>query len=213
MLISGSVIMLCMCAVVAITYTLFTDSVNVKNHLQAGRLEAKLIRTDLEYACLDDDGRLTVFHPDVPVADFTNGTEQNAFGIDGKNVLLVPGSYFDARFAIQNGGDVAFNYAVSVQIFGEGNSLAEQLRVTVTDGEGNAVGSAMLSELAKGMSIVAGRIENKGEAQPFGVRVDFVDQREHNADPDLDKEDYIWNNAAQNKMAEFDIIVRATQAE
>lgn len=212
MLISGSLIMLCMCAVVAITYTLFTDSVNVKNHLQAGALNVRLIRTDLEYAILDEEGNLTVHRPDTPLLDFTNGTEDNVFGIDSEDVLIVPGCYFDAKLAIQNSGNVPFDYAVSVQTFGEMSRLAEQLRVIVTDGEGKELGSAMLSELSHGMSIVAGHVEHYGEAQSFGVKVLFVDDRDYNRQPDLEEEDYIWNNAAQHDFAEFDIIVRATQA-
>ena len=212
MLISSSVILLCMCAVVGITYALFTDNVNVKNHLQAGSLDVRLIRTDLEYAVLDDKGYLTVYNPDIPVADFTGATSKNVFGIDSEEILLVPGSYFDARLAIQNGGTVAFDYSVSIQIYGEASALAEQLRVTVTDADGNVVGSAMLSELARGMSIVAGRMEVGDAPEAFGVRVDFVDDRDYNGQEGLDEEDYISNNSAQTKIAEFDLVIRATQA-
>lgn len=212
MLISCSIILLCMCAVVGITYALFTDSVDLRNHLQAGILDVRLIRTDLEYAVLDDEGYLTVYHPALSVTDFTNATDKNVFGIDGKELFLVPGSYFDAKLAIQSAGNVAFDYSISVQLFGEASDLADQLRVTVSDADGKTVGSAMLSELAGGMSIAIGTMEVDAEPAAFGVRVDFVDQSDYNTQPGLDIEDYIRNNDAQNEIAEFDLIVRAVQA-
>ena len=70
LLASCSIIAMCLCAIVGMTYALFTDSVSVKNHLQAGNLDIALVRTDLEYAILDNDGYLTTYSDDKFLVKF-----------------------------------------------------------------------------------------------------------------------------------------------
>ena len=101
LLVSCSVILLCMSIIVGMTYALFTDSVSVKNHLKAGNLDITLTRTNLEYSVLNEDGELAV----TEVTDdynFTDSTNENVFGIDAKDIRIVPGSYFDADMEIAN---------------------------------------------------------------------------------------------------------------
>ena len=56
LLVTSVVIMLCAAMIVGGTYALFSDSVEVTNHLVAGTLKVKLERIDLEQWRLDEDG-------------------------------------------------------------------------------------------------------------------------------------------------------------
>lgn len=194
LLVSSSVILLCMCIVVGMSYGLFTESISVKNHLQAGKLDATLTRTNLEYRILNNDGELET--KTAGVLDLTSSTAENAFGINSSDIKIVPGSYFNAGLKIANNGNVAFDYSVKIDLLGTSNELAQQLEVTVTLGEQSV--TKKLSEFANGLSISTGSIKPGGAPQTFNVKVTFVD----NAN----------NNAAQTQTAEFDLIVTAEQS-
>ena len=56
--VSGAIILLCMTIIIGVTFTLFTDSKRLNNHLRAGDLEVSLTRTCLEYSVLDSNGKL-----------------------------------------------------------------------------------------------------------------------------------------------------------
>lgn len=209
LLISCSVILLCMAMIVGVTYSLFTDTVKVKNHLRAGDLELSLVRRELEYSVLDEDGYLRAVRVEDDV-DFSSVTDANVFGIDAEDVRIVPGSYFDATMEISNGGNVAFGYSVGIRLSGVSNALAEQLRVRVTHPDGS-VSEKMLSEMAGGIAIDTGSMACGDNAQSFGVRVEFVDDLDYNRELD-DEELMIDNDEAKAQSAVFDLIVTATQA-
>ena len=57
---SFSVIILCLCILVGVSYSLFTDSEQVTNHLKSGELDITLERTNLEYVTLNEQGYLEV---------------------------------------------------------------------------------------------------------------------------------------------------------
>ncbi len=198
LLVSCSVILLCMCIIVGMSYALFSDSVSVKNHLQAGTLDITLTRTNLVYNVLGDDGFLS----ETEVTDdinFTDGISENVFGIDSKDIRIVPGSYFDADMEISNNGNVAFSYSVKIKLAEESNSLAEQLRVTVTHPD-NTTTTKLLSELTgTGLDIAVGEMTAQDSSQKFSVRVDFV-----NLNSEI-------NNSAQSETTSFDLIVTAVQ--
>ena len=96
---SGAIILLCMTIIAGMTFALFTDSKRVKNHLQAGDLEVTLTRTYLEYSVLNPQGKLAVTKVEEDL-NFTNSTNQNVFGVDAKNIRIVPGSYFKADLRV-----------------------------------------------------------------------------------------------------------------
>ena len=98
---SCSVIVACMAVVIGMTWALFTDSLSVKNHLQAGDLSISLRRTNLEYCVLGADGKLAVNTIEEDL-DFTEASENNIFGIDAQNMLIVPQSYFTAEMELIN---------------------------------------------------------------------------------------------------------------
>lgn len=198
LLISCSVIMLCICIIAGMSYALFTDSVSVGNHLQAGNLNVTLTRTNLEYSVLNDDGELAVTTVEDDL-DLTTSNANNVFGIDSTDIRIVPGSYFDADLEIKNAGNTAFNYSVSIKLLGGSTDLAEQLKVTVRDENGDVIDTQMLGDLASGMSIDTGKMKVGDTAQKFSVCVEFIDNTS-------------INNAAQNDSAVFDLVVTAIQA-
>ena len=197
LLVSGAVILLCMTIIVGMTFALFTDSKQVVNHLKAGNLSVNLKRTYLEYRVLDNEGRLRTTTVDGTV-DFTGSTGEKVFGVASQDARIAPGSYFKAVMYVENVGDVAFNYNVGIKLNGKSNELAEQLQVTVKFGNGEPI-TKKLSELADGLTIDSGELVRGSNSQTFTVEVYFVD-------------DTSVNNAAQLKMAGFDLVVTATQS-
>lgn len=196
LLVSCSIILLCMTIIVGMTYALFTDSVSVQNHLKAGKLDVTLTRTDLTYSVLDTNGKLKT--ESVPAdLDFTNSTSENVFGIDTATNMIVPGSFFEATMVLANNGNVAFTYDVKLQLLSASNKLAEQLKVTVTHPDGTKT-TKMLSEISNGLLISAGEMEATAAAKTFTVRVEFINNT-------------AINNAAQDLTAVFDLSVSATQ--
>lgn len=193
---SFSVILLCLCSIIGITYALFTDSVSVENHLQAGSLEVSLTRTHLEYCVLDEEGYLHVYEEEADL-ELTTSTKENVFGLTATDCKIAPGSYFDAQLELENKGTVAFTYNVTIKLLSESNALSEQLEVTVTHSDGS-VTTKKLSELNAGLKIEAGEMTSEITSQTFSVKVEFIDDSN--------------NNSAQSQSVIFDLIVEAVQA-
>ena len=182
--------------IVGLTFALFTDGDKVNTHLKAGDLEVAMTRTNLEYRYLDAYGEWKVVteEADVNLASLKEG---NAFGLDAKDMVIVPGCYFNADIKVDNVGNVAFTYEVSIQTLGEVNELAEQLEVTVTRSDGTTI-TKRLSEMLAGQTILAGTMLEADEPDTFNVDVYFID-------------DTTINNSAQTQLAEFDLVILATQ--
>ena len=196
--VSGAIILLCMTIIVGVTFTLFTDSKRMHNHLRAGDLEVTLTRTHLEYSVLDSDGKLAVKKDEQPI-NFTDMTKENVFGVTGEKIFIAPGSFFKATMQVANIGNVAFTYDVGIQLEGESNALAEQLQVIIIRADGTSV-TTTLSELAEGATVQAGELLAGGDrSQEFTVEIRFVD-------------DTSINNAAQTQLSVFDLYVNAVQA-
>ena len=185
-----------------VSYALFSDSVEVHNHLQAGNLDVTLKRTSLEYTLLNEDGYLV--KQTEGELDLTNATAENVFGIDASATQIVPSSYFDAKLAIGNNGNVAFDYSVEIKLLTEdeavANELAKQLKVTITNASGEVVAEYMLSDLhgEANCEVKAGHMKANETEHNFGVKVEFV-----NSDA---------NNDAKSQTAAFDLYVKAIQA-
>lgn len=195
LLASCIVILLCTCIITGMSYALLTDSARVNNHLQAGNLDATLVRTKLEYSVLDEDGLMPVV-VDETECDFTNTLSKSIFGLDSSEIRIAPGSYFEATLEVGNNGDVAFDYAVNLVLSSEVNDLAEQLQVTVTSGDQEVL-TGKLSQVGE-EQISLGQLF-KGESGSFVVRVEFID-------------DTSVNNDAQDQSAYFDLVVTAVQS-
>ncbi len=212
MLISCAIILLCSCIIVGMSYALFTASVSVKNHLQAGNLEITLTRTNLEYSVLNDQGELAKT-TNTERFDFTNSTEKNVFGIDSTDLLIVPGSYFDATMEITNDGTTAFNYWAIIKVLDESDeNLADQLQVTITDKDGNET-TQRLDEF-NNSQIQIGNMKKGDQPQTFNIKVSFIESVAYNEalPEDAEQSEYMNNNLAQSKTVVFDLIVSAVQA-
>lgn len=184
-------IMLFVALIVAGTYALFSDSVTMKNHLQAGTLEVKLERLDLKWTELDSTTGYLKEGSNTDVVNFTEATEENIFGISTDS-KIVPGCFYEATLKLTNIGSVAFDYSVAIVLDGISNELAEQLKVTVDTVDKGTL-SAGTTTVAKDMLAI------NEFTKTFIVRIEFVN---NNA----------INNAAQAMQVCFDLIVRATQA-
>lgn len=186
---------------VGVSYALFSDSVQVQNHLEAGTLDVTLKRTSLTYTLLNEEGYL------VPITegelDLTKATNKNVFGLDASATKIAPTSYFDAKLAIGNEGNVAFDYSVEIKFLTKdqtaANQLSKQLMVTITDEKGEIVAKYMLSELqGNNTQVKAGHMKANEKEHNFGVRVEFVNLEN--------------NNDAKLETVAFDLIVSAVQA-
>lgn len=204
LLVSASIILLCMTIIVGMTWALFTDTKNVSNHLQAGDLSITLKRTELTKTTLNTSGKLVTSDPDKTVVNFSNSTDKNVFGIvDGEKV--VPGTKYVAKMKIENHSDVAFGYWIEIVCTDKTNGadLAKQLKVTVNTG---ADASASVND-----GLTVGSSSNYvgeliiGATAEFTVTVEFLDSfvAENNID---------HNDLAQGENLSFDLVVHAVQA-
>lgn len=204
LLVSASVILLCMTIIVGMTWALFTDTQKVTNHLQAGDLSITLKRTELTKTTLNAQGKLVTSDPDTTTKNFSNPTDENVFGIvEGEKI--VPGTKYVAKMQVENHSDVAFGYWIEIVCTDKTNGadLAKQLKVTVNTGsdasafvnDGLTVGS---SSNYVGELII-------GATAEFTVTVEFLDSfvAANNID---------HNDLAQGENLSFDLVVHAVQA-
>ena len=204
LLVSASVILLCMTIIVGMTWALFTDTQKVTNHLQAGDLSITLKRTELTKTTLNAQGKLVTSAPDTTTKNFSNPTDENVFGI-AEGEKIVPGTKYQASMQVENHSDVAFGYWIEIVCTDKTNGadLAKQLKVTVNTGsdasasvnDGLTVGS---SSNYVGELII-------GATAEFTVTVEFLDSfvAENNID---------HNDMAQGENLSFDLVVHAVQA-
>ena len=209
LLIACALVLLCMSLVVGITYGLYTQSITTSNHLQAGNLDISLIRTNLSYCVLNEQGELAVTNVEEDF-DFSQATTQNIFGLDGSGMRLAPGAWFEAEMELENDGNVAFTYDVAIRLSGDVNAFAQQLRFTVTYADGS-VSTKLLSEMTEEYSIAAGRMRVTDANQKFAVKVEFLDDVKENANQ-TDSENLMNNNQAMSQSVVFDMHVTAVQS-
>lgn len=208
LIVSSSVILLCMTIIVGMTWALFTDTQKVSNHLQAGDLSITLKRTELTKTTLNTSGYLVenkVQTANDAAVDFTNPTDENVFGMDS-NEKIVPGSKFVAKMQIENHSDVAFGYWIEIVCTDKksGENLAKQLKVTVNTGSDKSdfVGNGLIVKGANDGYVGDLAI---GEKETFTVTVEFLDSA-------IAGNNVADNNLAQNETLDFDLIVHAVQA-
>ena len=209
LLVSASVILLCMTIIVGMTWALFTDTQKVSNHLQAGDLSITLKRTELTKTTLNAQGKLVTSAADTTVVNFSNPTDENVFGIvEGEKI--VPGTKYVAKMQVENHSDVAFGYWIEIVCTDktdggtDGAELAKQLKVTVnTDSDASAFVNDGLT--VKGANDVYIGELIIGASADFTVTVEFLDSfvAANNID---------HNDLAQGEKLSFDLVVHAVQA-
>lgn len=195
---------------VAGSFALFTDTVTVKNHLQAGTLQATLTRTSLTGNTIDVNGYLTDYQGKANV-DFSKETNENIFDLDNTN-YIVPGMYRTANMTLSNESTVAFAYWIEIVLVdpteAQDIALSEQLEVTVTTANTNVevnnrpIENAGTNKIALGSEKAPIGIVATGANQAFTVTITFKDYgtAEDNA-----------NNNAKDGSISFDMIVHAVQ--
>lgn len=209
LLTASASILLCLTVMIGVTYSLFSDSTTVKNHLTAGDLEADLWRTNLEYSSLNAEGILqkNTVDEDLDMSN-TKLTEANAFGLDTEDVIIIPGSYIKADMEIRNTGNVAFNYVVKLVFTGDttkANHFAEQLHITITYPDGKTSEITSLDKFAADGNyyvimhggLTVSTVEGAYSSDAFSIRIDFIDNEN--------------NNLSQAATASFDLIVESVQ--
>lgn len=224
LLLSTMIIMLCVLIISASSFALFTDSASIENHLEAGKLDLKLIRVGATHSYLDSEGYISTKsyvnaqvlpNGEYAYKDFTDPTDENVFGLAG-GTKIVPKGYFVANMMLQNAGNVAYNFNVEIEWDSNAatedaqKELSKQIKVTFTeyDANGNVKSTTtrMLYEMtgnnAKFMSGTMDNVDYKADRK-FDVKVEFVDD---------DVVTSVNNNLAMDATVYFDLHVTAEQA-
>lgn len=196
--------------VVAGSYALFTDTVTVSHHLQAGKLEATLTRKTITGNQIDTSGYLSDYQGEKDV-DFSGETKKNVFDLE--DTLIVPCMYREATMELSNGGNVAFSYWIEIVLTtptkAQDVALSKQLEVSVKT-QNTGAGMSLTEQPIQndGNKITIGSQTNPvgvvelSKAQTFSVKVAFKDYG--------DKIDNA-NNTAKGGELQFDMIVYAVQ--
>lgn len=217
LLIACSVILVCLAIIVGGTFALFTDTVQVRHHLKAGKLDITLIRTNLKTTTLDNTTGYLV-DKDNPVdknfSDTTVNSTDNIFDITD-SLLVVPDTSFEAEMFIGNNigtdtvdpklSNVAYKYWIDIVFDDEtSEAFAKQLKVTVTTANGsingkylNETGLSVGSEEAPIGTLALGGSAN------FTVKVEFVD--DYTTGITFDNDDVM------GEEVKFDLVVNAVQ--
>lgn len=223
--ISSTVVLLCMSIIVGMTWALFTDTQSITTHLQAGDLDITLKRVALTKTMLTNEGYLVkdkVIQSETndPV-DFTNTTtfnvNKNVFNI-GEGEVLVPGSKYTATMRIENHSSVAFGYWIEIvcEDPAAAGQLAEQILVTVNNGQATKVGDGLLVGGPESDKLVGKLATNKNpevvtddNSDTFTVTIEFKDES-FTYNPATGKLDSV-NDDAQGRSLSFDLVVYAVQ--
>lgn len=204
--------LLCVSLIAFGTYALFTDSQTLTVHLNAATLDIGLVRTNLDYNSLADDGyEYEHIGENTEVVDFTEATTRNLFDVTD-DTLIAPGCWYEATLKIVNNGTVAFGWWLDVTLKGDVTELANQLEVTVTECNPDGTvkdGGRTETQLLKDGTHIGSKdapfghfaIGTDNTVAVFKVKVMFKN---------LDTDGSV-NNAAQNLKAGFDVVVNAVQ--
>ena len=215
LLVSGAVVLLALTIIVGMTWALFTDTVTVENHLQAGDLNFTLERTKLETYSIDATTGYLASATNNDVVNFSNPTDKNVFDLESGS-KIVPRSSYTATMTISNNtaveeenkqnSDVAYDYWIEIKLDVDGLTddeiqalkLDEQLMITVDSDELAEPQSKLLSEgLTVGNSTTPIGTLTLGDSDDFTVKMEFVNSAN--------------NDAAKTQKLTFDLIVHAVQ--
>lgn len=191
LMVASVMIMLCVGMAIGGTYALFTDKVEVENHLVAGNLNITLERTKLVKNTLNNNGYLQKTEV-TTVKDFSNDTNSNVFDI-GSNEFLVPASYYEATMRVSNNSSIAFEYDIVIRLTSASNKLAEQMIVYI-----DGVKKGTLSEFTASSQLanIGSGTVVPGNSREFIVKIEFASNS---------------GNITQGQSVKFDLAVEATQ--
>lgn len=191
LMVASVMIMLCVGMAIGGTYALFTDKVEVENHLVAGNLNITLERTKLVKNTLNNNGYLQKTEI-TTVKDFSSDTNSNVFDI-GSNEFLVPASYYEATMRVSNNSSIAFEYDIVIRLTSASNKLAEQMIVYI-----DGVKKGTLSEFTESSQLanIGSGTVVPGKSREFIVKIEFASNS---------------GNITQGQSVKFDLAVEATQ--
>lgn len=191
LMVASVMIMLCVGMAIGGTYALFTDKVEVENHLVAGNLNITLERTKLVKNTLNNNGYLQKTEI-TTVKDFSSDTNSNVFDI-GSNEFLVPASYYEATMRVSNNSSIAFEYDIVIRLTSASNKLAEQMIVYI-----DGVKKGTLSEFTESSQLanIGSGTVVPGNSREFIVKIEFASNS---------------GNITQGQSVKFDLAVEATQ--
>ncbi len=199
-LLSVLVLVLCVAMLAAGTYALFSDDVDIKNHLEAGTLDITLERTYLNKCNLDNTTGFFTNKESTEVVNFSVPSKRNVFDLTEVD-RIVPLCSYTAQMKISNNSDIAFHYWLEI-VFDDSDdlNLADQLYVTVDTVKGRTEG--VLSEItnligSENEPISTVSIEAGKNFESFTVSVKFLDLES--------------NNDASGQTVDFDVVVHAVQ--
>lgn len=215
LLVSASVILLCMTIIVGMTWALFTDTADVENHLKAGDLNITLERTKLETYSVDATTGYLASTTNDDIVNFSDPTDKNVFDLTSGS-KIVPRSFYTATMRISNNtaavpdnvkpSDVAYDYWIEIKLDVSGLTtdeikalkLDEQLQITVNSEKLAEPKIAFLSEgLTVGSSTAPLGTLTLGDSDEFTVKMEFVNGAN--------------NNDAKTQQLTFDLVVHAVQ--
>lgn len=219
LLLATMTVMLCVLIITGATFALFTDSVNLTNHLVAGKLDVQLVRTKLDWMSINSNGYLEK-HSNTTETDLSNITTTNVFGLTNET-YIAPTAYYEATLKLKNNGNVAFNYSVTFKLNATATekaaneALLKQLVVTIKDSTDTTVvnGVSLYDIIDQNIpveSVASSQVldNTKLTSPTFKVRVEFKDDgRPTSANPET-----FVNNNAMTQQAKFDLVVTAVQA-
>ena len=193
LLLSCVTILMCLSALVALAYILFTDNIKLVNHLNAGDLEVTLTRTNLTGKVFGPDGQLRDYSNNAHI-DFSDPNDDNLFDLY-KDAYIVPGVEYKAEMLVTNESIMTFGYYVEILVSEDSAiELCEQLYVTITSGDKKVTGT--LADLNLGGESDFISILEVGDSSSFSIEVIFNDN---------------GNNSAMDKTVYFDLVVHAVQ--
>ncbi len=194
-----SALALCICTILIVggTYALFTDTVTVNNHLEAGNLDVGLYRIKYQNHVLNSSGLMATSGIDTSRVDLTKNSAK-LFNV----VQAVPTSWYEATIEVSNLGSTAFVYGVRVLWKPNSNAtdndeaFAEQLKITITSAKLTAPVEFMLKD-CESYEIALGYLLKNAGVETFTVRAEFVNVPN--------------NNSAMLATLDFDLQVYAMQ--
>lgn len=192
-IIASVVIILCAALTIGITYSIWSDSAKTSTTLQAGTLDLTLYRTSYEKTVLGSNGLMSS-ESDSVKKDI--GALSDAFDAGGDKI--VPGCEYSADFLLENSGEIAFDYTVSITWNKRNESFADQLWVEFKLGDETREGYLSEFDGSDGKAIISTQsMKTKGE-QAFSVKVVFKNSAA--------------NDDVQGASSGFNLLVEAVQA-
>lgn len=190
------VIMVCIATIAAGTYALFSTSVKIENHLQAGTVKAELYRVDLvkKVGTNAEESDSTEINLTT-----TQIGEPNVFGLTSTD-LIAPGNYFRVRLQVKNVGTLAFVCSEEI-VFDQASKNTELYKQIETSLYKDNNGAMSTEEID---AVDVAPMGQAGDSVYFWLELKFIDKAD-NSDGTND------NNLAQAQSVKFDLVIKAIQ--